>query len=377
VSREPDDRDDPDREEYLWDRSGEPDELVVALEARLAPLRHRNAVPDWQQLAGQQRAEPTMRRWWQRAVAQSGARGERLVDGGASRARPRATWVAIAATVLIAAGIAFWWRVQATSASWRVETIAGAPRLNEAALTTRERWRRGEVLTTGAGDRARLALRGVGEVDVLPQSRLRLLAGDAGHQVLALDRGGIAASIVARPQLFEVATPQGRAVDLGCYFTLEVLPDGRERLRVEAGWVALRRGGREAFVPGGAAVVSAPGELGLPVYLDARELRAALDRWVAPRDGDERDEALRAVLALARREDALTLWHMLAVTRGEERKLVFDRLAALAPPPRGVTREGIVAGDAAMRDRWWESLGLGTAAWWRGWRVAYPAAPVR
>jgi hypothetical protein len=30
-----------------------------------------------------------------------------------------------------------------------------------------------------------------------------------------------------------------------------------------------------------------------------------------------------------------------------------------------------------MRDRWWESLGLGTAAWWRGWRVAYPAQPAR
>jgi len=30
-----------------------------------------------------------------------------------------------------------------------------------------------------------------------------------------------------------------------------------------------------------------------------------------------------------------------------------------------------------MRDRWWESLGLGTAAWWRGWRVAYPAPRAR
>ena len=137
--------------------------------------------------------------------------------------------------------------------------------------------------------------------------------------------------------------------------------------------MALRRGDREAFVPGGAAVVSAPGELGLPVYLDARELRAALDRWAALPDGDERDAALRTALALARREDALTLWHLLAVTQGAQREAVFDRLASLAPPPATVTREGIVAGNAAMRDRWWESLGLGTAAWWRGWRVAYPA----
>ena len=77
------------------------------------------------------------------------------------------------------------------------------------------------------------------------------------------------------------------------------------------------------------------------------------------------------------RRDALTLWHLLAAARGEERARVFDRLAALRPPPAQVTRQGVLAGDGAMRDRWWESLGLGSATWWRGWRVAYPAKSTR
>ena len=369
------DRDAKDRDEYLWDKSGEPDELVAALETRLAPLRHREAAPDWEQLLAAEEAAPPSttqpRRWWRGRRRSFGERGARDVRF------PPVRWAAVAAALAIAVAGVAWWRAQANGTTWRVETIAGAPRLGGDALRSTERWQPGTVLTTGAGDRARLSLRGVGEVELLPRSRLRLLAAEDGHQLVALDRGAIAASIAARPQLFQVATPHGRAVDLGCYFTLEVLPDGRERLRVEAGWVALRRGDREAFVPGGAAVVSAPGELGLPVYLDARELRAALDRWGALPDGDGRDAALRTALALARREDALTLWHLLAVTQGARREAVFDRLASLAPPPATVTREGIVAGDAAMRDRWWESLGLGTAAWWRGWRVAYPAPTSR
>jgi hypothetical protein len=52
-------------------------------------------------------------------------------------------------------------------------------------------------------------------------------------------------------------------------------------------------------------------------------------------------------------------------------------MATLRPPPPTVTRDGVFAGDAAMRDRWWESLGLGSAHWWRGWRVAYPAKSAR
>ena len=65
---------------------------------------------------------------------------------------------------------------------------------------------------------------------------------------MALDRGAIARSIAARLQLFEVATLHGRAVDLGCYFTLEPLLDGRERLG-RGRLVALRRGDREASCP--------------------------------------------------------------------------------------------------------------------------------
>jgi hypothetical protein len=47
-------------------------------------------------------------------------------------------------------------------------------------------------------------------------------------------------------------------------------------------------------------------------------------------------------------------------------------LAHFAPPPRGVTREGIRRGDNTMRDAWWNALSLGDIAWWRTWQRRWP-----
>ena len=381
-----------DRDDYLWDKGGERDALVESLERRLTPVRHDGTEPDWDRLLEvdeeshvESLPAATASPWWRRRLQRLRAAlpprsGLAVVAGGWqrwSRVSDRMLPVAVV-TALIVLTVALWVpRRQAPPSSWQAEVVAGAPQLGRSDLATRQELRAGDALVTGAGDRVRLRLAHVGEIEVGPRSRLRLVSSAADRQLLALERGSIAAAITSRPQLFEVATPLGRAVDLGCYFTLEVLPDGRERLRVEAGWVALRRGDREAFVPGGAAVVSPPGELGVPVYLDARELRRAVDRWAALPPSRERDAALDEALALARPDDALTLWHLLSAARGEERARVFDRMAELRPPPPTVTREGVLAGDAAMRDRWWQSLGLGSAHWWRGWRVAYPAKGTR
>jgi hypothetical protein len=73
---------------------------------------------------------------------------------------------------------------------------------------------------------------------------------------------------------------------------------------------------------------------------------------------------------LASLRDALSVWHLLSRTKGE-RGRVFDRLAALVPPPAGVSREGILAGDRRMLDAWWESLGLDSANWWRMWQAPW------
>src|SRR5262249_15473466 len=93
------------------------------------------------------------------------------------------------------------------------------------------------------------------------------------------------------------------------------------------------------------------------------------------------DEALRTVLSTARKQDALTLWHLLSRTQGAARAQVYDKFAAVVAPPSGVTRDGILRLDQSMLDLWWNALDLGDISIWRYWEQSpasgeIPAKPL-
>ena len=80
--------------------------------------------------------------------------------------------------------------------------------------------------------------------------------------------------------------------------------------------------------------------------------------------------ALDSVLAAARPRDAFTLWHLLRRADGADAGRIFERLAALSPPPAGVTRELVLSGrtEAAL-EAWWNTFGLGDAELFGRWRA--------
>jgi hypothetical protein len=165
-----------------------------------------------------------------------------------------------------------------------------------------------------------------------------------------------------------VNTPSAVAIDLGCEYTLQVDDSGAGLVRVTHGWVGFQSDGRESFVPQGAMCATRPGVgPGTPRYEDAPsgygEALTILD-FEAP-DDPRRAAAFDLVLSTARRRDVLTLWHLLARGTAGERARVYDRLAALAPPPSGVTREDVLRGDRRALDRWWDALGLPAGTWWK------------
>ena len=69
------------------------------------------------------------------------------------------------------------------------------------------------------------------------------------------------------------------------------------------------------------------------------------------------DSALSVILATARPRDAVTLWHVLSGWRGsvEQRRRVYNRLAAMVPPPP-LAEGGAVYGDPLVMKLWWERL---------------------
>jgi len=282
-----------------------------------------------------------------------------LWPGIAARIRRRPAWrrwaaLAAAAAVVLIVGRRI---LIGSSEGWAVARVDGAPRIGRTALVGTGRLRVGQVIVTDDSSRAEVQVGLIGRVEVLPGSELRLVAARPDAHRLALARGTIYAEVTAPPRLFVVETPSATAVDLGCAYTLEVDSTGASRLRVTAGYVELVWGDRRSIVPLGAMAVTRAGAgPGTPFVEDAPgALRDALTAFDFARGGGGAPAA-RTVLRAARAEDAVTLWHLVSRVDPSLRAAVYDRLAALVPPPSGTSRDAALRLDAPTLERYWQHI---------------------
>ncbi len=119
-------------ENYLWDKSGEPDPEIERLENLLAPLGDKTPVLSFPK-------------------------------------RNRIPYLlAIAASLLVLAG-GVWVAWQRSRPAWEVSGTLSAKRLSK-----------GESINTDAHSRARLNLNDVGEVEIEPNTKLSVLADQTG-----------------------------------------------------------------------------------------------------------------------------------------------------------------------------------------------------
>ena len=341
---------------YLWDGSGEPDAEVLRLEKVLTQLRHKGDAPVFP------------------AVIHTDE--EKSLLGFLQVLWPRRFAAVAAMAFLVAVSGVLVFRPPVPTAprpGWEVARVEGAPTVGAHTINETNKNGKlevGQLLVTNGDSRASINVAGIGQVDVDPGSRVRLLQTSRDRKRISLEEGTIHAAIWAPPGEFVVDTPSAVAVDLGCVYTLHVNADGSGVLRTTLGWVGFHLNGRESFIPAGAMCPTRP-KLGpgTPYFEDASEsLRAALAQLdFEAQSPVARAAALRTALSQARKGDALSLWHLLARTSGAERELVFNRFAALMPPPAGVTREGILRLDRQQMDLWWNQLDLGDISIWRFW----------
>ncbi len=275
----------------------------------------------------------------------------------AGRGFGRSTLLIAASLTLVVAGLVLALTMRRSAPGWQVTTASGSSTLPVGA------W-----LDTQSGE-ATMAVADIGTVTVEPGARVRLLDSRAGHHRMELARGTMHATIWAPPNQFFVETPSTLAVDLGCAYTLTVDEDGGGLVTVLVGWVGFSTGERESFIPAGFAAVTRPRiGPGTPYSEhasdDYRQALALID--FSPGDPGVA-QALALVLDQSEERDEVTLWHLLTRAPDAGRDRVFDRLASFVPPPTGVTRDGIRAGDRRMLDAWWDALGLGTTSLWRTW----------
>src|SRR5437763_2827575 len=172
--------------------------------------------------------------------------------------------------------------------SWHVASLNGTPRIGSVGFNHEAKLGIGQWLETDATSRAQVDVAAIGNVEVEPNSRIRLIESKPTEHRLELERGRLSARISAPPKLFFVNTPSGVAEDLGCAYTLEVDDEGNSVLHVTAGWVSMQLTDRESKVPAGAAGATRRGSVGVgPYFRDPPTgLHAALARF----DFDRADE---------------------------------------------------------------------------------------
>lgn len=269
---------------------------------------------------------------------------------------------AVAAVLLLGiGGGAFWLYLRESRPFWEVARLNGAPRIGSSRIDKKGRLGVGQWLETDGFSRAQIDVGSIGQVQIDPNTRVRLVETKATEHRLELARGKMSARIWAPPRLFFVDTPSAVAADLGCAYTLEVDDHGVGVLHVTSGWVALQLKGRESMVPAGATCETQPGiGPGTPYFDDASEnFRVALSRLDFGRivvDVPDLQRPLDVVLAESRPRDTLTLWHLLARVEGNDRARVYERMAGFVPPPDGVTREGVLQLDEQMLQGWKDKL---------------------
>src|SRR5467141_1610701 len=343
----------PMQDDYLWDRSGEPDPEVQKLETALGRYRQNQPAPSFEKIAD---IRPVKQHWSFFGLRWSYQLGS------------------VAAIVLVALTVFLVLRPKPTGnagPSWAVARLEGTPRVGWHSIGEKSgpvKLGIGQTLVTDNSSRATITLDETGRVEVDEGSRLRIVTNGPGRKRLSLERGTIHATIWAPPGEFVVDTPYAVAVDLGCVYTLQVDDSGAGLLRTTMGWVGFKLSGHESFIPAGAVCNTRPKiGPGTPYFEEATPaFRDALSRFdFGENTPSERSSLLGIILADSRKDDALTLWHLISRVTDEDRPRVYDRLAALAPPPAGVTHEGILRLDRQMLDSWWNSLGFGDIYLWR------------
>lgn len=288
-------------DDYLWNRSGTPDPDVQGLEQLLSPLAH-DAPLD------QLRVRRRSRRPW--------LVGGALVAIAAAAAiylalpRPRATVACAGSDGFAFAGVGGAVSCGGTKVASGVLPVGGE-------------------LDTGA-HQATLTIADIGTAELGARTQVRLERTDAERHQLALERGRMHAKVKARPRLFAVTTKHADVVDLGCEYDIAIDESGAGGVHVISGLVELAtRSGALVIVPEGCdSKILAGNRPGLPsCAASTPAVKTAAAAYDAGGAG-----AFEAILAAARREDAITLFALAAVDE-RRRSAVLEKLAELSPPP--------------------------------------------
>jgi hypothetical protein len=242
---------------------------------------------------------------------------------------------------------------------WQVQKISGYPVIESQIITDQGILKIGERLVTDSESRARLKIGTFGEIDIEPQSEIKIIETKSSEYQLVLSKGKISVRTWAAPKLFSIETPSASVKDFGSIYYLSVDEKSITKLQVKTGWVLIEANNIKSL-SGAASICYADKMIGCgaPFSIDASDaFQNALHKLNFENGGEVE---LEKVLSESRKEDLISLFHLLTRSQQMDRERIYNRITQLFVIPQSITRKGIIIGDQEMLGRLWTEFGLGS-----------------
>ncbi len=267
------------------------------------------------------------------------------------RVKPK-TWasVLIAVVVLIIAVLFF-----TSSNNWTIKKLKGSPQLGYETITDSKSFNDKLELKTNAESSAEIDIKEIGKIIVSPQTVLKRTHSKDG---IILERGIIEVDTRGANKEFSISIPNGeiKSTEPNSIYSVELSSAGLMTLQVKGySWVNIKSDDNEALVPPGfrCNIIEKLG-LGLPYENEASdEYKDALSKFSFSQD---KEEALKAIITLSQKQDAVTLWNLLKRVSPTNRIIVFDKLAEFVPPNSNIDKGGIVTLNPDMMKAYLEEI---------------------
>ena len=194
-----------------------------------------------------------------------------------------------------------------------------------------------------------------GRIEVNGNSSFTLVEGNNKGNIVSLKRGKIKMITTALMPKFSVIVGDYQIKDIGGVFTVKLDSAGNADLFVEFGLARVFYKDYSYFVDEGYYCDFHKGKRpGVPYRFDATD---SLKQFIHKFDLVGSDNNLvDGIVAQTGRSDALTLIALIPRVSTIKRQTIFQKLANFFPPPKTVTRMGIITLDQDMLNDWWNEI---------------------
>ena len=242
----------------------------------------------------------------------------------------------------------------ASRPGWEVAQVEGAPTIGSRSIQgpgAKGKLEVGQLLVTNANSRASITVAEIGEIQVDPDRAFDFCKPAATTNAFSSKRERFTQQFGRRPANSSwTHHPLSPLISVACTRSKSSPTVQAFFAPHSAGWASICKDVILSSRPAPFVQRAAVSALAHRIFRTRPNLFTARSpNWIRLTDSEARSSALQTILSQARKEDALSLWHLLSRTEGPTRA-GLARFAALVPPPQGVTRDGVLRLDQQQLD---------------------------